>query len=573
VPGLTRVPLLFGLAALLTLTACAQPSRTTPAAAPDQPQGQAPAAPQAPKVLTIVQLRELGTFEGYTGAGGGGGGADVEGALAIGHLVVSDAPGHYILQLARELPAVDKGTWRVNADGSMDVTWKVHPNAKWHDGTPFSTADLAFAWRVNRDPEMPTASGSIVSLMESVSTPDATTFEVHWSKVYKDALLAVGLTPLPRHLLEDLYTRDKQAFVNSSYFTTDYVGLGPYKLAGWTPGSHTEYVRFDDFYLGKPKLDRVVVRYIGDPNTTLANLMAGEADVALPLTVTPQGAVEIRQRWQGTKNQVVIRPQETAELLVPQYRPDGAMPKQFGPAHSAVVRQALIHALDRQAIAEVVTSGLSPVADSWISSQNVVRGEVERSIPQYPYDVAKAQQLLAQAGWMRGGDGVLVHQQSGERFELPLWSRPATGGEQELLMIADNFKAVGIDSSINVISGAQASDRSYEATRPGLSTTKPGAIGLPGPRLYSKEIASESNRWSGENKFAYSNPRFDALVDRFLSNIDPKEEVNLQRQMVQEVIGEAGILPIYWYTQITIAREGVSVGNGHYLTMFDWTKQ
>ena len=317
------------------------------------------------------------------------------------------------------------------------------------------------------------------------------------------------------------------------------------------------------------------LRYFGGDlreRLTIANLLSGEVDVALPSAVNPQSALEVQRRWVGTRNQVVTKPLETAELLVPQYRPELAFPRQFGPAQSATVRQGLYHALDRQAIAEVVTGGLGPVADSWISSQNSLRAEVERSIPQYPYDVTRAQQLLTQAGWARGSEGVLTHNQSGERLELPLWSRPATGGEQLLLMIADNFKAIGAEPSINVISGAQASDRSYEATRPGLNITKPGAVGLPGPRLYSKEVASEGNRWSGENKFGYSNARFDQLVDRYTANIDPKEEIAVQREMLQEVLGEVGIMPIYWYTQITLAREGVSVGSGHYVTIWDWKK-
>ncbi|MEA2640839.1 MAG: peptide/nickel transport system substrate-binding protein [Chloroflexota bacterium] len=556
------------LGAILLVAACAPQRTEAPAAsAPVAP------APAPPKILTIVQLREPGTFEGYTGVGGGLGGVEAEANLAMNHLVVSDNPGEFRPQLATELPSVEKGTWRVNADGSMDVTWKIQSNAVWHDGTPFTSADLAFAWRVNRDPDLPTALQSIVTLMDNVTAPDATTLQAHWSRVYVNALNADGLTPLPRHILEDLYNRDKQAFSQSAFFTTEYVGLGPYRLSSWTPGAQMEFVRFDKYFLGRPPLDKVVVRYIGDSNTSIANIMAGQVDVVLPTAVQWEGALTVRRQWEGTKNQVLIAPQDTAEVLMPQYRPEAAQPKQFGPAQDRTVRAALYHALDRQSIADTVTGGLSPLADSWISPQDMLRRDVESAIPQYPYDPARAQQLLAQVGWNRGGDGILVHSQTGERFELPVWSRPATGGEQELLLITENFKQLGIDASVNVITGAQSSDRTFEATRPGVSLTKPGASMWPGPRAHSKEIASEANRWTGQNKFAYSNPRFDALVDRFLATIDGRERVQLERQLVQEGLGDVMNMPIFWYVRTTLALENVKLGNGFMTSMFEWNKQ
>src|SRR5206468_11213475 len=66
--------------------------------------------------------------------------------------------------LAVELPSVENGTWRLNPDGTMDVTWKIPANVKWHDGVPFTTDDLAFSYQVFSDPELPNADSSAVSL-------------------------------------------------------------------------------------------------------------------------------------------------------------------------------------------------------------------------------------------------------------------------------------------------------------------------------------------------------------------------------------------------------------------------
>src|SRR5207253_2165317 len=87
------------------------------------------------------------------------------------------------------------------------------------------------------------------------------------------------LVPMPRHILEELYLRDKQAFTNSPHWNTEFVGLGPYQVTTWVQGSHLELKRFDAYYLGRPSFDTIVVRFIGDGNAAVAGLLAGSIDV------------------------------------------------------------------------------------------------------------------------------------------------------------------------------------------------------------------------------------------------------------------------------------------------------
>src|SRR5207245_2357122 len=75
-----------------------------------------------------------------------------------------------------------------------------------------------------------------IALLDSAETPDPQTLVVHWTEVYAHADEAPALNPLPRHLLADLYARDKQAFSTSPVFTTEWVGLGPYRLVRWDAG-------------------------------------------------------------------------------------------------------------------------------------------------------------------------------------------------------------------------------------------------------------------------------------------------------------------------------------------------
>jgi len=205
-------------------------------------------------------------------------------------------------QVAVDLPSVDKGTWRLNPDGTMDVTWTIRPNVKWQDGTPLTTADLLFSYEVYRDTDIPNKRGVGVPLTQSATAIDSHTLVVRWSTTYVNANDGDELHPMPRHMLESTYRSDKDAFSNSRYFTTEFIGLGPYRLSRWESGSLMEFERFDDYYLGRPPLDRVVLKFVPDSNTMLANILAGAVDIVMPPNVEIDTMFEIKARWEGTGN-------------------------------------------------------------------------------------------------------------------------------------------------------------------------------------------------------------------------------------------------------------------------------
>src|SRR5207253_10523732 len=143
----------------------------------------------------------------------------------------------------------------------------------------------------------------------------ASTFVVHWSQVYVRAGEATDLQPLPEHLLGDLYRDDKAALPTSRYFTTDFIGTGAFRLDRWDQGSSMSFTRFEDYYLGRPPLDRVVVRFVPDSNTMVANILSGAVDVVLPRGVDIEAALEVKRMWDGTGNQVRVDIQTNLEQL------------------------------------------------------------------------------------------------------------------------------------------------------------------------------------------------------------------------------------------------------------------
>ena len=200
----------LALAILVAAGACA------PVNAPTQPDRSAASEPAAaaPKTVTIGMQREV---EFLVPGMGGRDGTDTAAVRPISHetLVAQDETGRWAPRLAPDVISLETGTWQTNADGTMDTTWRLRPDLRWHDGTPFTADDLLFAFEVYKDPEITTPDGQAKRLMESSAAPEPRTVVIHWSEVYVSANRAQNLIPLPRHLLEEPFRTNREAFFNN----------------------------------------------------------------------------------------------------------------------------------------------------------------------------------------------------------------------------------------------------------------------------------------------------------------------------------------------------------------------
>jgi peptide/nickel transport system substrate-binding protein len=547
---------------VVAATACAAPGPP----ATQQP-GPSAEAVQTPKVLTIADFAEPASIFGFNGKSDGGVGA--VGGVVHDLLVQEDGLRTWHASLAAELPTVEKGTWQVNADGTMDVTWKLKPGVKWHDGTQFTSDDMVFTLMLNKDRDLPNADAGVARRMESATNPDSLTFVVHWSAV--DVLGASGtaLQPMPKHLMEDLYKRDKDAFLNSPLFRDGFVGLGPYQLTRWVQGSLIETTRFDDFHRGPAPMSRIVVRYFTDQNTAIANIQAGAVDVLMPKVVESDVVLAVRGQLEGKGIKIRVEPLPRMAQIEPMMRTEFARPVNGLP--NVLVRRALSHAIDRMALSEVATGGLGPPADSWFDPTDPLRPQLESSIVKYPHDPNRALQLMGEAGWTRGTDGVLVHT-SGEVFDVELWANPQTSNAIGTLLV-DGWKRIGVNASFYPMPPAVFEDRVQSTRRPGplLSNVNTPINGRDvAARHDGRELATEANRWTGRNRAGYQNPRADALYDLLNSTIDPRARLPLLQEQINIFTTDVVHIPLYWEPGNTMAVPGVKAdihpGNGAYRT-------
>jgi peptide/nickel transport system substrate-binding protein len=379
---------------------------------------------------------------------------------------------------------------------------------------------------------------------------------IHWRGTYPfaNAIVEDDLGPLPAHLLEDVYRADKDRFLQLGYWSREFVGVGPYQIAGWEAGSHLTLKAFDSWYLGRPKVDTVIVRFIQSSQTVVANLLAGSIDGVIGSGIQFNEAMLVKETWERDGRQPLAIPQPTHwRWMTTQFRVPN--PPEITDLR---IRKGLLHAIDRTAMVESLFAGQAPVADAFIPATDIAWDWISDAVVRYPFDRSRAQQLLADGGWRRGPDGVLLNA-AGERATVTLWTTSGGQGEQELAIIADNWKSVGVDAQQHILGRAESDDHSVRSSFPSFETTSnPVQFRTWTTILTSAECPSEQTRWVGRNRGCYLNPQADRIVDGLNRAIDPADQRPLYRDFARLITEELPILPLYFPVRVTLFREGAA---------------
>lgn len=535
-----------GLALVTLVAGCAAPGAG--------PQSQAAEAqrPTTPKRITaaisttdplILRSSAGGPF------GGSANGIDAIENLVSAGVVMRDDLDTLRPQLADTVPGLDNGLWKLLPDGRMETTYRIRQGAQWHDGTPFTSADLLFTLNVGRDPDMIAFGGHVgFEVIDGADTPDPRTITVKWKRPFieADTLFTTEFAlPMPRHLLEKTYVEEKASLVQLPYWTEEFVGTGPFKLKDWERGSHLTLQAFDQYVLGRPKIDEMVVKFISDQGTMVANLLAAEVDVNLGRGLSLEQGVQVGEQWRDGKvvvglfNWVVLYPQmlnpSPAVLL------------------DARMRKALMHAMDRQEMADAFQAGLTPVAHGIINTNIPQYKELEPQVVRYEYDQRRAGQIIEGLGYTRGADGIF-RDSAGTQLRVEI----RTTGEQEIqtksmLSVQDYWQKAGVGTDTMVLGAQRRTDRAYRATRPGFEVlrTPDGRKGL--RRAHGSETPLPENNFSKSgNNARYMNPEFDALLDRYFATIPIPERNQVLGQIVRHQTDLVTVMGLFYGAEPTL---------------------
>jgi peptide/nickel transport system substrate-binding protein len=381
-------------------------------------------------------------------------------------------------------------SWEASPDGRT-LNFHLRRGVQWSDGHPFTSDDVAFTFDAIADPKTGSPRRGSLANIAGYTAPDPATFRVTLKQPDCPFLSTTMLAPIvPRHALAgvgDMRTDD--------FNVSRPVGTGPYVFKEWKRGEQVTLVANSTYWGGRPTIDEWIQRPITNKQVLAAQLKLGEVDYG---SVTPDAVDELAAQ-PSLATAAVSNPTAISVIM---YNLDRAL------FLDKRVRQALTHALDRQAMVDTLLYGQgevlnSPVARvSWASNANV---------PTFEYDPGAARNLLAQAGWQMGASGLL--EKDGRAFSFTLTCNNANPQRLSVVTIAqDSWRKVGIQALPEILDGAAVRAK-YQQTRDFDAVIEGGPLGLTNDPDQTV-LWSTAGISAGTNFTHYTNARVDQLLEQ-----------------------------------------------------------
>jgi peptide/nickel transport system substrate-binding protein len=365
---------------------------------------------------------------------------DIQSTVVEG-LTITDERMQIQPLLAAEVPTVENGGVVLRPDGGMDVTWKLRPNITWHDGQPFTSADVKFTVEAINDPAYNPESTDGFDRISSVDTPNPLTAVLHYREVYAPYALQFVRGCLPKHLLEG---RDID---RATDYNRSLLGTGPYRVVEWKTGEYILLERVPNYWRGTPKIAQLLFKFLSNTNTRINQLKFGE--VHLVATVP----------WDKHRELANVPGLSIHRTVGNAYEHVTLNQRQVEAFADVRVRQALTLAVDRDLITRTILDGLAAVTHGPIQPVSWAYTSDARV---YPFDPAAARALLDEAGW-RDGNGDGIRERDGRRLAFTLITQSGFSVRENVAQVLQRqFREVGAGMSISLHDGTSISQLWFE---------------------------------------------------------------------------------------------------------------
>lgn len=460
------------------------------------------------------------------------GGTHAASELMFSGLVELDADGEPTPELAE--------SWEITDDGAT-YTFTLRSGVTWHDGEPFTAADVKYTFEeVLLDLHSRTAA-SVGNNIESIEAPDDQTVVFSFAQPYAPLLQQLDVTEapiLPSHIYEGTDPMENPA-------NQAPIGTGPFEFVSYDPGSEVRMERFDDYFKEElPHLDEVVLRVIADEASQLSALEAGEVDWLFGAPGPERERLISDPAFDTLETQ--INPGGSNCIMTVSFNLDRPM---FGDLDT---RRALGHALDREQFVERVLFGAGRVAEAPISSGIGFAHADDIELPAYDTDEAEA--LLEEAGWVREGDGTRTAQgvtgvEDGTPLAFDFLHFPTFSQYAELFRA--QLAEVGAEVTLQpleppVFAETVFTERAFDTNIISYCNGADPEIGV--RRMYDSDNIRPV---PFTNAAGYSNPEVDALFVEAATTLDPDARGDLYGQ-IQEQVAED--LPYLWVVETESTR-------------------
>jgi len=404
-------------------------------------------------------------------------------------------------------------SWDITEGGKV-IVFHLRKDVKWHDGKPFTAKDVEFTYKFMIDPKTPTSYDADFRLVKSFDVLDDYTVKVTYGEPYAPALISWSMSVLPSHLLEG---QD----VAKSPLLRKPVGTGPYKFLEWKAGESITLVANNDYFKGRPYLDRYIFRIIPDTATTFLELLNGAIDT---MGLTP---------LQWTK-QTDTNPRFTSQYDKYQYLSFGYSYIGYNLAKPMFadkrVRQALSYATPKEDIIKGIMFGLADVATGPFKPGTIWYNP---NVKKYEYNVEKAKALLEEAGYKPGKDGIMA--KDGKKLEFELMTNQGNTVRQSICEVMQkSWEKIGVKVNIRVLEWATfineyINKQKFDAVVMGWNITND-------PDMY--DVWHSSNCGGQKLNFVcYKNSELDKLIIEGRKEFDP-EKRKVFYHKAQEILAE-----------------------------------
>lgn len=442
--------------------------------------------------------------------------ADVPSVVVEG-LIAPDENAKYFPVLATEVPTIENGGIKLSPDGAkMDITFKLRPNVTWSDGAPFTSEDVKFTWIALKDPKFIAESKEGVTDIDAIDTPDPLTAIIRFNTVtpiWPSGFFSRGI--LPKHALEG---KD----LNRDVYNEKPLGTGPFVVTEFKRGQYvlcdrnTRYWRKDAAGTQLPYLDRIVFNLVPDASAMVTRLRAGE--IMMAYNIAYGQAQSLASSFDIIKNPIL-----SWQRLDFNFK---------GPAafRDLKVRQAFAHAINKDAISKSL-SGYPFVVHTPVSPQFDYH---DANVRTYAYSLDKARQLLDEAGYKPGSDGIRAKGDEKMAYRITVQAGNFADETAQQVVMA-NLKAVGISLVTDNKTGVAFREARYK-----------GLYDL----LYSRWITSADPAYSkfygtegANNGTGYSDKRMDELLDRAEHTIDRAKLKDIFKEIQAKLADDVVTIP------------------------------
>ncbi len=495
-------------------------------------------------------------------------------------LLIVDGEGALVPILAAGVPTRDNG--QIAADGKS-LTCALRTDLKWSDGQPVTADDIIFTWQYVTDPK--TAAPTIAEY-DGVSAIDKLdTLTVRFT--FKEAAPALARPTLQPIIPKHIFEKDKGEGARNSSNNLKPVGTGPYKVVDFKPGDAVSMV-VNEYYRdpNKPYFDKVELKGGGDAvSAARAVIQSGDYDYAWNLQVED---TILKQLETGGKGVVGFRDGGGVEYITinftdPNKEIDGersslAAPHPF--LSDPKVRQALALACDRQTVAASLYGRAGEAATNILYDPLPVRSKNLKA----EFNLEKANALLDEAGWARGGNS--FRQKGGVAMSLVYVTTVNSARQKTQQIIKDGWGKIGIQVELKSIDasvfftadpGNPDSYRRFYADIQ-MSTGGPGfdpQAFMSG--FYSKQSAQKANQWSGNNVGRFQSAQYDARWEAARFELDAAKRAQLFIEMNDIAVTDGAIIPLVYrrsafaYNKV-LKGLGTTRGDWDYWNIADWAK-